>query len=478
MTDILIEGATGIRHLELKVPEDGGVLVLNGRNGSGKSKALDAVDKLIRGKGSIERSYGSPVAGKVSGFGATITVGNRTTRSGHLEVVSLADRLSLEELVDPGLKDPEAADAKRIKALLSLTGAASSGAFVGLPISESLLKGLPHDIVDAGAELKRRIESTAREAEAVCVKARATRDAAQANADAAAEAVKGADLKGGEDGVRKRHVEAVRQHESLKALQKVAEEDAHRRKDAQAEMDAMPAWEGPTAEEAVRASEAATSKELSLEQQLRLAQAEALEAEAAARLAETHERSEAKLRTILDECAVTPPTDDKLAGAAEDMEFAERDVQLLGKVKDYADAIGAAKGAGAEAEAAGTTAHQLRTVAEAIDGILSAQVQVEGLSVQDGRLVASRGDHEEYFAKLSAGERYSIALPIGIDQVGEGGVIVISQEAWEGLDPTNRATIHGLAREGKVTVLTAEATDGELTVAEYDANDTHQETPA
>ena len=43
-------------------------------------------------------------------------------------------------------------------------------------------------------------------------------------------------------------------------------------------------------------------------------------------------------------------------------------------------------------------------------------------------------------------------------------VITIPQVGWESLDPTNKKHVVELAKRYKINVLTAEATDGELTV--------------
>jgi len=61
------------------------------------------------------------------------------------------------------------------------------------------------------------------------------------------------------------------------------------------------------------------------------------------------------------------------------------------------------------------------------------------------------------------GERWRIALEIAIAAVGEGGLLVIPQEAWEGLDPLNREAIAQQAKAALVVILTAECSDGELT---------------
>jgi L-lactate utilization protein LutC len=60
------------------------------------------------------------------------------------------------------------------------------------------------------------------------------------------------------------------------------------------------------------------------------------------------------------------------------------------------------------------------------------------------------------------GERWRIALEIVIAAVGEGGLLVIPQEAWEGLDPQNREAIAQQAKSARVVILTAECADSEL----------------
>ncbi len=50
---------------------------------------------------------------------------------------------------------------------------------------------------------------------------------------------------------------------------------------------------------------------------------------------------------------------------------------------------------------------------------------------------------------------------------GAGGLIVVEQEAFESLDPANRQFVAEHARRRKVTIITAEATDGALRAELY-----------
>jgi len=88
------------------------------------------------------------------------------------------------------------------------------------------------------------------------------------------------------------------------------------------------------------------------------------------------------------------------------------------------------------------------------------------LRVEAGRLVRATRRGATYFSDLSHGERWRIALDVAIEAVGQRGVLVIPQGAWEGLDPDNRAAIADHVRGRGAVVLTAEATNGEAVSAE------------
>lgn len=112
---IELDSIGSIRSAKILIPKDGGVVVLTGRNGSGKSTALDAIQSAMTGKGK------PPVmdmakSGSVRVAGITMTVARSVRRQGELQVETLEGRLSIADLVDPGFVDPERADAKRIKA--------------------------------------------------------------------------------------------------------------------------------------------------------------------------------------------------------------------------------------------------------------------------------------------------------------------------------------------------------------------------
>ena len=173
MKNIEIKNIGPIASVTIPVPEAGGVVVLTGRNGSGKSHALEAVSAATTGKGKPPLKDMAK-SGTVSVPGVTMTVGRSVRRQGELQVETLEGRLSIADLVDPGFVDPERADAKRIKALVGLSKAdISEGDLHGFP--ENLTKDLSlDDPVAAMAELRKRINITIASAESRSSSARLT----------------------------------------------------------------------------------------------------------------------------------------------------------------------------------------------------------------------------------------------------------------------------------------------------------------
>ena len=55
MVSVKIENINNIKAFELQIPDDvdGGVIVLKGRNGAGKTSTIDVINALITGKGSL-----------------------------------------------------------------------------------------------------------------------------------------------------------------------------------------------------------------------------------------------------------------------------------------------------------------------------------------------------------------------------------------------------------------------------------------
>jgi ATPase subunit of ABC transporter with duplicated ATPase domains len=130
-----IENVGGIVRAELILKP--GMNVLAGRNGAGKTSAMRAIVRAQGGGGELERRDGAE-RGVVEGPGVKLTVGKVVRTTGQAEL-SLAEATPLANLIDPGLKDTEAAARARIRALIEL---------IRVPVDDAALDALSQG--DAG----------------------------------------------------------------------------------------------------------------------------------------------------------------------------------------------------------------------------------------------------------------------------------------------------------------------------------------
>jgi tetratricopeptide (TPR) repeat protein len=473
MKNIEIKNIGPIASVTIPVPEAGGVVVLTGRNGSGKSHALEAVSAATTGKGKPPLKDMAK-SGVVSVPGVTMTVGRSVRRQGELQVETLEGRLSIADLVDPGFVDPERADAKRIKALVGLSKAdISTGDLHGFP--ENLLDGLSlDDPVAAMAELRKRLNIGANEYEKF-----STKD--EAAAAAILESLAGdldtpIDPAAAQERVTAalRAVDALQKQSELAEAAKVRIAAARERLADIPDVDAFSAYEkseslsGIALEEKEHALELKQQYEEALEKYRKSAEAARI-----ARVEAGAQEEQAKLRAELErqiqEAHVESPSADSLSAAASELEAAKASQakaaqqQFMAQQRERADALTLS------AQEYADEAKELREKARQTDEVLSeivAEIPACPLRVIDGRLVTNTKRGATFYSDLSAGERWRIALDIAIQAVGTGGLLVIPQEAWEGLDPANRTAIDAQAKAAQVVVLTAEcsADDGIVAV--------------
>lgn len=480
-TKVTIKDVGPIHQLSIPVPPEGGIVVLTGRNGAGKSEALAATEKLIRGTGSLTKRDRCLTSGVVQGFGATIKVGAKTTRSGELEVTSLEDRLHVSDLVDPQIKDPDAADAKRIKALVSLSGVAIDPQSFYLGFEKVVAPAIRNvaDPIESAALAKRALEAEARVVEASALNNGAMAQAAQ-------RAIEGVDLTAESDTrkLQESHTEAVKEHTRLVSQKAEAGQAELRREAAERNLSKLVAgYTGLTVEAAIDRVTAAAlhmreanTAVKEAEEVLRTAKARRIEMEAAhnhaAQLvtaAKGHAATIAQFRATIEQTtAVAAPSDMELIAASQAVDAASKTIEqgvIVRTARAEHDNLTAYRVTAKEQE---KKAMLLRDAAAKIDFVLSKAVPCDELRVENGRLVT---DTEErgptFYGDLSVGQRWKIALRIAIAAVGEHGVLVIPQEAWEGLDPDNRRLIADEVAGRKVTIITAEPSTGELRAEVY-----------
>ena len=487
--EIKLSNIGPVSHTSIPIPEPGGLVVLRARNGAGKTKTLEAVETALTGRGKVEVRDGE-LRGEVDAFGVKLTVGRSTRRSGELVVESLDGRLSISDLIDPGIKSPDAADARRIKALVQLANVLPSAelfySLVGGREQFEALVGAgalaSDDLVTMAERIKRDLEAKARgeesQAEHAEGRARGSREAAagvnvKAESDSAALQ---ADLEA-----------AIRDEAALKAQADASSKAAHTAKRAKDQLeDAEAGYEGPTIENAQheeafqkQAVEEAEQAVRAAEEALRVARANFEQSRnlyaAAITARKTAEQHEAMVRQWREQIAASipvAPTAEQLATAAHRVTNARQAVEQGALVRKAQQHL-----ADADKHASAATAHRkqaerLRTAAHGIDEVLSEVIAKSGtaLRVEHGRLVLTTKRGSTYYHDLSDGERSIIALDIGVKAVGRHGVITLSQSIYESLDPANRKRLASYALEHGVVVLTAEASDdNEIRAEVFDA---------
>ncbi|MCP4571455.1 MAG: AAA family ATPase [bacterium] len=482
---IAMENVGPIRHLAFPLTESGGVTVLAGRNGRGKTTALAAVDKLTTGRGNTLSVRKGQVAGQASGLGVTLTLARSVRRKGELEVETLDSRLSVADLVDPKIKDPGAADSRRIKSLVSLSGAkADIGLFAELlpePAFSTVITAdaiESTDLIEMASRVKRDIESKARRVEDAARKA-------HAEAEALATSVGDIDTTEAidEDAAAGEFTAANGKLAALNAQRKAAFEAGKAAEDAQDRLQLADAtYDGPTVEAAAQEHERAQT--LVEESRLRLedlrrqcanaseAHNGALNAQSLAakdlELANNHVANMDAWREAIGTEVPLPPDPAALEAATERLTKARAQynrIPLLAKAKDEQTR---ATAAATEAEKQRELADRLREAGRGADEVLSNIVAGLGcpLRVEAGRLLVDDPVvGEKFFADLSAGERWRLGLDIAVGVAGSRTVFTVPQEAWEALDPINQEAVHQQAAAKGVDILTAEATDDEDVVA-------------
>jgi energy-coupling factor transporter ATP-binding protein EcfA2 len=467
----------------LEVPtKPGAITVLRGRNGSGKTTALNAVNAVATHQASRLPLRDGTMAGEVKALGARIAIARNgaNRRLGDVVVTSIDDDVSVADLVDPKIKDVIAADARRIKALVALVGAVVTEeqlqALVGQEDFDTIVR--PEslectDVVEMVERVKRDIEQAARLKESIAEQA----------AGRAAGLLQGVPAEPTTAHHSAEELQAVleaavEQRARIAAQISSAHEQRTRIADAQAALAKLSAEGGLTVEQARNAVADAEAQRQrcmeaikQLEEQCRLASSELTMAQQRAKQAAA-EFDVAQRRAAAIEAATVVVSRDFLYEPGQD-EYAAAE-RLINDARYALEEAAVARDADRKraeatkeldrAEAARNRAAALRKAAGAALGMLAGAVRGlhERVTVDEQmRLVVTHPARGQcYFAELSHGERWSLAIHLVVEAFrrrGQQGLLVIPQEAWEGLDAENRLAIRDQVRRSELVALTAEA---------------------
>lgn len=486
---IEIENVGPVERLTIPLPPDGGVVVLTGDNGSGKSETLGCVRALC---GSAEdkkalRPRDGEKSGLVEGCGVTIKVGRSNREAGELTIAALEDRLDIADLVDPGIADPNAADARRLKSLIRVSGVKADLALFDSLLGDTyeldtkILKET--DLINMASGVKRSLEAKAREEEKAS-------EAASLQATTCLKSVEGIDLAAESDEatLQADYRAAVKAQADIEQQAKASLAAQQANQTAREALERAKAdYTGPSVADAKEEVALAELRAEGCREDVAVLKAKLAEAERAAEQAEQrlsraalvrdaaiqHENTIASWSEQLALSVPPMPTDEAVLDAESAVKLASQALQQGQVIRNAKAKEAEAKGWREKQKAHGKQADHWRDNAKAVDDVLSDVVAGLGCPIKVGtddkglRLTIEhprRG--KTYFSELSAGEKYAVVIPIAIKAVGQGGMFVIPQEAWEGLQPRVRRQVKQLLKGSHVIAITAQSADGELTAVE------------
>ena len=487
MPTIELENVANVRRCSIPLAEGGGVTILRGRCGSGKSNFQEAVKTLLSGKGKLSVRDGA-LNGRVEGFGVKLTLSStRTNRKGELEVESMEGSFSLAAFVDPGYVDPSAADAARIKNLVKLSGVKPSAElFYPLFGSREALE----NVVSPAALTSDDLTQMASRIKADCEKAARIQEGRADNADGRArgakEAAAGVDVKSEADGNKLSATLEAAVREQTK-LTSQAESATKAKRAAQAAQDALEDAEAsysgdslPDAKKGEAASKldyeekeasVAQAREILMRAELAWDKARSELAHAIQRRknAEQHEATIAKWKEQIAASIPEAPTPEAVQAAGNRVTNARQAIEAGAVIRKARQHLADAEKAIEEATGFRKVAIALRESAASVDSVLSEVVakSCPTLRVIDGRLVTTTARGDTYLSDLSDGERTKLGIDLQMAVSGEGHCLhVFEQRLWANLSPKFRREVADYLREKGQHGIAAEVTDDEELTAE------------
>ena len=474
-----------VKSISVDPLKGGGIIVFVGGQGTGKSTILAAVTKRLSGQDTaidLQPRDGTTV-GELWIGSAKLTVRRGQKRNtGELEVAHIEGRFNISHLVDPGIKDPIAADQARIKALAVLSGlTAKPSDFYDAVGGQEAFDELGVDpdtsdpIVLAG-RTSRALQANARKCEK---KSTAEFAASKAKSDEAAKV----DMTRESDGIvlQSAYVGALSLVAELKTKQLQFETQQTAIATASKSLEDLEP-PGVSIEEATKAlsdqefSLAAARKEMdkaradlaraTVDEGLR--QNSAIQAKQVLELVQTHATTVAAIKEVIASAQLEPVSDDTSAAA-------EKARQEASSAIEVGVAVRQAKAIAVEAlehqkwaEASQKHAETLRDQSRAVDEILSGLIPAGNLRIDEGRIVTTTDRGSELFSELSDGERARLAIEVAVPQLPKEGLLIAPQWMWEGWTKSTQEAVWAKLKEHGVEMLTAEARDGELAVEVFE----------
>lgn len=492
IAEINIENVGPIEHLTIPVPEGGGVVVLHGGSGVGKTHGIQAVRALhdTNARKSLRPADGFP-SGKIEGLGVTVRLGRSNTARGELVCESLDSGVDPSLLVDPGLKDPLAADSRRLATLVRLAGIKVTvqqwQESVG-SIEDVVLPDLvDDDPVVSADKIRRRLHELAllkeRIAESKAGES-STLMSSIADLDLTVQCDEGL-LASELDRATSRLAAMMQQSEAAAIAAKSRVEALKRLEEAQGNaMDVSSAeghvdallddrnsllLKGQHQKEVIVKLEDRLAEEkqrfADIDRAFEMKNKELEIATERLNMARKQQEQIAQMRETINVSLPVAPPQTAIEEAAIAKTQALSAVQR-GEVVRRAKATKAkATRLGLEAAEVSELSTRLRSIARSTDGVLEQALVDAGfdtIRVYDGRLCVSSDRGLEPVSELSTGERWELALDLAAKGLPKGAILSVQQEGWQALDKTLRKRVALMAKERGLVLITAEVNEGPL----------------
>lgn len=470
---ICIENIAAVEDVAIPV-RPGCVTVLRGTNGAGKSEALRAIRAMTVDEETRKKNYRLQVRdgadeGEISGLGIAIHISRSgiNKRTGLLSVSAVEDSFDLSQFVDPGLKDPAAADVRRLKTLASMMGIRADQKKVaellgGQSIFDAVISTETRQTVGAvdfieGA--KADTESAARESEQAVTKLDAQISVLRGQIDGVDQ-----NATADEKTLADAHQKAVEAKAALDQRVKDAAEMKLVREAAKAVLDGD---SGQTLAEATTVHQNLLDEITRLETRLEELRKQAEEKQKAVESARLREESRRKATEAIAKAATTEPTAEELEAAQKAVDAAGAAVLAGAKIRDAKATQTKLDGLLADRKAELELAEQLRQAAGKMVDLLAEPVNELkcGVRVTKAmRLVVEghRRGRDVFLSELSPGEGWSVAMGLALmifEKAGVPGILGVPQPAFEGLDGHNLLLFRQAVARTKLRVVTAKASE-------------------
>lgn len=475
MSTVEMKSVGPITNIVFDLPKGGGgVKILKGTSGTGKTTAIRALSGLLGDKESLAglTPHDGDTTGEVTGLGRSVKIGKRSTSSGAVAVPTLGGRMDIATLVEPKVADAAARQKARVRCLISIGGNKLTPAdllgdrydeFKGEIDIDDIASA--DDPVAMADKLKRALDSVALEQERAGERLAGMAMAKRQEAGDVDQLQSALDYQDALENSRKASGELQAAELQVTRFRSISEANAK-------------------IEEQINQLSRGAAVD-SVDMELRITEAEQLveslqrRLDAAQKLLESllQQKKAAKERKAMLEKLSSQIADPGVCPSEETLAQLRANELKAIEMMNAAATVGQRRGAlresvvlQGESVDLANRAIDIRKFAQEVIARAQKALPEGPIQIKDGLLVVRHeGRKKEVpFEELSTGQKWRVALQYAIRSVGEGGVIPLCQEAWQSLGPELKQEIAEICREACVYLISASVEDGgELRVEDF-----------